>query len=436
MKLIYFILGICFATAGISQPVAFTPGNLAIVRVGSPDSALPTSSSPVFLEEYSPSGLLVQSIPFPLSGDRKLTLSGRSTTEGQLRLSGNGAFLTLGGYNLVPGTSSVSTNTTAANRSIARINTQGQVDIPVILPIDQLYPNASFRGVVAEDENNGYWTAGGTRGVYFVKEGVDTSVIVCSTVTNMRGINLFAGQLYLTHGSGVVNTRVMKVGEGTPDTNGVEAIPLPGIPFNNAAGSDLFFADILPEQEGPEMMYLADELNGITKYSLVEGTWISNGSLGPSSDNYRGLTGAWFGSGALMYASRKGGSGSAGGGELVRVIDKAGYNQPIDPVVDILAVAEPNTAFRGIAKVPAANVLNQKVYVFNGNGGWENAANWLNGEIPDGELLPGTTILILPATGGVCNINSTVTIPQKVSLIVPTGTQLNVNGDLNIQDES
>jgi len=434
MKKIHLLWLLLSATGALTQPFVFTPGNLAVVRVGSPDSALPTSSSPVFLEEFTPAGVLIQSILFPLTGDRKLTLSGRSSTEGQLRLSGNGMYLTLGGYNLFPGTSSVTSAGTAAGRSIARVDSLGLIDVPIILPIDKLYPNASFRSVVTNDGNSGYWTAGGTRGVYFVKEAVDTSVIVCNTVTNTRNINLFNGELYLTHGSGVVNTRVMKVGEGLPDTSGVEAIPLPGIPFNNASVSDVFFADIVPAQAGPEMMYLADELHGLVKYSLVDGTWISNGIAGSAADNYRAVTGTFFGTGTLLYATRKGGSGATGGGEFVRIIDTAGYNQTFAPLIDLLSIAETNTAFRGVAKVPGVNALLQKVYVFNGNGNWEDPANWMNSEIPLTVTKKGDVILILPTASGVCSINSMVTIAPAVSLIVPTGVQLNVNGNLEIME--
>jgi hypothetical protein len=344
-------------------------------------------------------------------------------------------YLTLGGYNLFPGTSSVTSAGTAAGRSIARVDSLGLIDVPIILPIDKLYPNASFRSVVTNDGNSGYWTAGGTRGVYFVKEAVDTSVIVCNTVTNMRNINLFNGELYLTHGSGVVNTRVMKVGEGLPDTSGVEAIPLPGIPFNNASVSDVFFADIVPAQAGPEMMYLADELNGVVKYSLVDGTWISNGIAGSAADNYRAVTGTFFGTGTLLYATRKGGSGATGGGEFVRIIDTAGYNQPFAPLIDLLSITQTNTAFRGVAKVPGTSALTQKVFVFNGNGAWENPENWLESEVPAGDIPAGNVILILPTTGGICTITGMVIIPAKVSLIVPNGVQLIVDGDLQIMKE-
>lgn len=93
----------------------FTPGNLLAVRVGngySPLSTLP-SSAPVYLEEYTTSGVLVQtlqltgglinaSIPFYLSG-----LSLPNTPEGLMALSNSGYFASLAAFDRVTATGMV-----------------------------------------------------------------------------------------------------------------------------------------------------------------------------------------------------------------------------------------------------------------------------------------------------------------------------------------
>ena len=92
-------------TATLSKP--FTPGNLLLVRVGSGFSPLTTTSSsaPVYLEEYEPSGgslvqtmkltggLINASVPFSLSGK-----SSPFAPEGLLAVSNNALFASLGAY--------------------------------------------------------------------------------------------------------------------------------------------------------------------------------------------------------------------------------------------------------------------------------------------------------------------------------------------------
>ena len=57
---------------------AFTPGDLVIYRVGDGIGSLSSFGNPVFLDEYTPSGRLVQSIALPTTdsgGNHALTES-------------------------------------------------------------------------------------------------------------------------------------------------------------------------------------------------------------------------------------------------------------------------------------------------------------------------------------------------------------------------
>src|SRR6516165_1575326 len=54
----------------------FTPGNLVIYRVGTGTGSLINTGNPVFLDEYTPGGVLVQSIALPTTGAQKLIASG------------------------------------------------------------------------------------------------------------------------------------------------------------------------------------------------------------------------------------------------------------------------------------------------------------------------------------------------------------------------
>ncbi len=432
MKNLIIILAVLLSTILHAQQ-PFGVGNLVVVRVGSPDSSLLAGSTAVFLEEFTPTGTHVQTIGLPYTGDNKITLSGRASAEGNLRRSTNKAFLTLGGYNLVPGISSPSNSGTGADRSIARIDRAGNIDLSTILPIQQLYPTAAFRAVISTDGSK-YYTAGGTQGLRLVTHGVnDTSILISNTVTNMRAVHIFNDQLYLSHGSGVVNARIMKVGDGIPETDSLEAVGLPGIPNSNSLACDIFFADLSSEVPGNDVLYFADELNGLRKFSLVEGEWVSNGILGSAGDNYRGLTGIELPGGAILFAIKRGGTNASGGGELVRIVDLSGYNETINPSEQLLATATPNTAFRGIALTPQASEVVNTTYIFNGNGNYDNAANWSNGLVPPATLPAGDIIIVNPDEAGICVLNTPQIVSKGAHFIILDGKAMEINNQLDIQ---
>src|SRR3954462_521714 len=72
------------------QAAAFGLGDLVVVRGGDGSAALNSNATATFLDEYTPGGVFVQSIPLPtsLSGlNQPFTLSGSATSEGFLALS-------------------------------------------------------------------------------------------------------------------------------------------------------------------------------------------------------------------------------------------------------------------------------------------------------------------------------------------------------------
>src|SRR5689334_8548217 len=100
----FLSVALCLAAvlcANNGRAAAFTLGDLVVVRVGDGSAALNGNATAAFLDEYTTSGVLVQSIPLPTvasGGNQPLTLSGSATSEGFLALSQNGMYLTLGGY--------------------------------------------------------------------------------------------------------------------------------------------------------------------------------------------------------------------------------------------------------------------------------------------------------------------------------------------------
>ena len=114
----------------------FTAGDIAVERIGSTTSgALGSAAAPVFVDEYTPSGTLVQSIALPTtaSGSQlRLTDSGSAASDGYLNLSADGKYLTLPGYSAAVGTASVASTLTTGGSAVVRvvgeIDSQGNID--------------------------------------------------------------------------------------------------------------------------------------------------------------------------------------------------------------------------------------------------------------------------------------------------------------------
>src|SRR4029077_12185021 len=82
---------------------------------------------------------------------------------------------------------------------------------------------------------------------------------------------------------------VETVGATPPPTVGTPTIaPLPGTTGTNATG--FFFTKLNPASPGEDTLYVADPSVGITRFSLIGGTWVSNGTFGGSNDAFRSLT--------------------------------------------------------------------------------------------------------------------------------------------------
>ena len=76
-----FCCSALFSSRATAAP--FTPGNLVIYRVGNGTDSLANTGSPVFLDEFSPAGTLVQSRPMPTTAsgaNRRLVASGTTAT--------------------------------------------------------------------------------------------------------------------------------------------------------------------------------------------------------------------------------------------------------------------------------------------------------------------------------------------------------------------
>lgn len=325
---------------------AFVPGNIAVYRVGNGVQTLTASGNAVFVDEYTPSGSLVQSIP--LAADtvnpgnaNTLIADGTQIAEGMLTLAADGKSLAVPGYNPT-GTF----DRDLSVRVVGLIDIGGGVDLSTTGNFNK---NNSFRS--AFRNGNQVYTGGGAGGVVMVTKGTSSgSTTITTSPAQTRSVFVYAGQLYLSTSSGST-VRVGSVGNGTPTTTGQTTTNLPGFPTTGSP-YQFFFADLSGAVAGVDTLYVADDTTSggqIQKYSLSGGTWTAQGVI--SAPAVRGLTGVVSGNSVTLYAAT-GSNQSAGGGSLYTFTDTAGYNASVSGTATTIASAGAKTAFRGVALVP------------------------------------------------------------------------------------
>ncbi len=340
-----------FLSNGYSQ-VAFTPGNLVVYRVGDGVSTLANTGNAVFLDEYTPSGTLVQSVPLPTvasGANLPLVASGSASSEGLLSRSVDKQYILLTGYGTtIPYASSLAgTTSVAVPRVIGVISVNAAINTSTALT-DAASGN-NPRGACSTDGTN-LWISGAGGGVRYALSGATTSTQLSTTPTNIRAVNIFDGQLYASASSGAF--RLFTIGTGVPTTSGQTSVNLPGFPTSTGSPYGFFFADLSPSVPGVDVVYVADDGGSLYKYSLVSGAWVSNGTLAITS--VRGLTGSVTGSTVTLFATSSTTS-SPYTSNMYTIVDATGYNVTPSATPTLLAtVSSTSIAWRGIAFAPVA----------------------------------------------------------------------------------
>lgn len=359
-----------FFLYGQSQS-AFTGGNILVYRVGDGSVTLTGAAAPVFLDEYTPAGVFVQSIALPvaLSGSNHiLTAAGIGTTEGVLTLSGDGQYAVFTGYNTAVGTSNVGGSSSATRpRILGLVKYDGTINTSTSLT--DLSSGGPIRSAVSSNGTD-FWacgagSSGGTGGIRYATLGGTTSTQIYGSggPTQLRCLCIHSGQLYVAGNGG--SPRLGTVGIGLPTTAGQGVSNLPGLLTNIDPGKFIFL-DLDASVSGVDVLYYTDESDGILKYSLVSGSWVSNGTVGTDADDYRGLAAYSAGSTVTLFATRRGSNSTTiEGGQFVKITDASGYNGSFSatPVVLASSVTD-RTAFRGVANVPQQSVLPIKLVMF------------------------------------------------------------------------
>jgi hypothetical protein len=320
---------------------AFTPGDLVVYRVGDGTGGLGNTATAVFLDEYTPLGTFVQSVPLPTTGDTALTAVGNDTTEGIMSLSQNGGLLLFTGYRADAGTANPSTMDPATvNRVIGSIGIAGVANTVVALT-----DTAGTIRSGASTDGSSLFYVGTSAGLNYIASpsGASTSTQIDSRSSRQAILN---GNTLFASGTLAGNTAKLQSYGSLPAgaTTGTPVITQ-GV-TDTVNGFALF--DLSSSVAGADTLYaLSPSKNQVLKYTFDGTSWTASGAI--SANGAVDLTGVASGSSVNLFLS----SGSG----LYSETDSSGYNANITGSLSLIASAGANTAFRGLAVIPEPSSL-------------------------------------------------------------------------------
>jgi hypothetical protein len=335
-----------FALAGTAAAADFTAGDLVIYRSGDGSAPLASKGTAIFLDEYSPTGTLVQSIALPTTNsgaDFGLVCSGSAGSEGQLTRSSDNRYLVATGYNAALGTSGLSGSTSAAvNRVVALVDIHGTIDTTTAL--NDAASGNNPRSATSDGQGN-IWFAGAAGGLRFATVGATTSTQIntgANTVANVSAAEIFYGQLWV---SSAKNAWLGSVGSGLSTATGQDTT-LAVMGGGASITPNQFVLVQLGGGPFPDTIYSADNTANINKYCLENGAFVAKGSIALAG--ITGLAATVSGATVTLYATAPTG--------LYSYVDSAGADATASAATPTtLAPASTNEAFRGLAFAPIAN---------------------------------------------------------------------------------
>ncbi len=348
------MLALALAFAAQAQAsTGFSAGDVVVYRVGTGSGVLSSSATPVFLDEFEPSGALVETVALPTatSGSNKpLLASGSAGSEGLLTLSADGNYLMASGYDASVGTAKVAeTSSSSVPRTVARVSAAGEVDTTTALT-DAASGN-NPRSATSSDGTN-IWFGGAAGGIRYTTLGSSTSTSLNEPDKNVRGVSIFDGQLYTSADPTKAGAlTIAAVGSGLP-TTGAQTIS--NLTFSAAPKQPYAYSFLtLGLGPGPDTLYVADnEAGAVIKYGLLGGTWTKEGSVAVASVS--GLTANDAGGTVSIFATSSGSEGKAG--TLYEITDTSGVGGPLSGAANAIATAPANEAFRGVAFAPGTTI--------------------------------------------------------------------------------
>lgn len=348
--------------AAMTEPVADpeVPGSQSVVgieqlavSVVGDGTRTGNEAVPVSIHLFNPDGTLngVTGIPYvgDEDGQHRFVLGADRDQAGALQLSADGSTLVIGGYDAELGAATNGAlSELGTQRVVAAISADGSVDVSTSL--SGAFSGGHIRGVAALDSTR-YWVGGHGNndaqapydaGVLTVEAGGDDPAVVVpgnsGQLRNHRVPGIYDGQLYVSSDrsnySGIV-----QIGNGVPtETIAEEEFEvIAATPEGRDVPHDFVLAG--------DYLYVAftegDE-PALVRYAEVSGSWEPDSAY---PGEFWGVEAAETEDGVAVYATR----GSGFGNELVQILDTNGLDEASSQVI---ATAEENYAFRGVAFAP------------------------------------------------------------------------------------
>lgn len=336
-------VGFAGGLVGAAAAAPFSPGNLAVERLGDGTQTLGNTGNTASIDQYTPAGTLVNTTLIPDSGTSALIVSGSATSEGALSRSADGRFLVLGGYNTNrPAGSSLAGGTSATfQRAAGTVDAAGTFTL--IAATNTQFSANNIRSAVTDGGANVY-AAGGNSGTVLMAGNGSTGQAgsaVQTAVANTRVNNIFNGNLYFSTGSGTPGVFAF-AGTPTAAAAATQIITSPGAspsPYDfviSPSGTTAYVADDRTIANG----------GGIERFDLSGGTFALTYTLGTgagSTVGARGLAVDFSGATPVVYAT----TAETSGNRLISIVDAGGTS-----AATTLATAGTNQIFRGLDFTP------------------------------------------------------------------------------------
>lgn len=344
----------------VTRTAPFGAGDLVVQQADNGS----IQNTTITLLELSPSGIQaspVQSIPLPGTADsgavpQALRINGSGGTTGYLANSSDGTFLAVAAADAT--NAADLGQTTAAdidNREVFTLNAAGDWAFQASYTGNGGVPSTGNQCRAATSLDNNTWFVADKGGIYTTSSA--SPATAPDSTTNMLAVKPFGGAVY---GFSATAPGVTLVSSSGGSIGTLSA--LPGLSV--ASFTDFYLISSGVNGAAFDICYAtlgsSATAGTINKYSLVNGTWVANGSYATNFGG-RSMVAAGNGSGANLYLTS--GNGSTIGASVVKVTDTAGYNQPINIVtannVTLYTLPGGSTGpdAKGIAFAPAAAPL-------------------------------------------------------------------------------
>jgi len=324
------------AISSIGQ--TFTTGNLAVIVASA--SANNTTGSVLEFDPSTAGQSPANTYSIDGTGASALRFSGSASSTMYLANSDDGSLIAFTGAN---------STVTGSNVNTLNPRAVGTLNASYTFSIATTYTGTSGNQTrCATTVDNANWYIADQSGLY--TNGTSTA----SPAGNIRGIKSFGGVVYLGQQSSTVTT--IQVNTVSAITGGTFT-GLPGL-TNNSSFQDFYLVSSGINGSTYDILYVSSATSNtagsIAKYSLVSGSWVSNGSYVTTFGGF-GLAAKWNGTGANLFLSE--GAGALTNNRLLLLTDAAGYNTAISINTAnnvTLYTASGNNIIKGVAFAPIA----------------------------------------------------------------------------------